>query len=387
MTRGQTPGPGRAGQRGAYAALLALAALDAAGYSVIAPVVPEIAERTGAGVGVVGALVATFAFGQLAGYPLGGKLVERRGASFLLACSLVLVAAGDLAFALTERLDVFFAARLVQGIGAAGLWLGVVFAVLERFRGEEYRRLTGVLAAYAVGSVAGPAIAAAGGIAAPFLIHLGLVAAAGGAVALLPRPHEPTRFASDRRALRTPGFAVASAGVLLAALGLGVLDGPLPLHFGERLGQAELAALYVGAAVVLGVASAAAGRLAPAPTLWTGAAATVAGLALAGAADAVPLWLVAIAVAAVGLGLGEAGALGVLLEAVGVERIVLALVVWSQVWAAGYLAGPALGGALAEAAGFAAVGLVPLVGLVLLAAAWIPATASRAAGRAGARAR
>jgi hypothetical protein len=30
-----------------YAALLALAALDAAGYGMLAPVIPEIAERTG----------------------------------------------------------------------------------------------------------------------------------------------------------------------------------------------------------------------------------------------------------------------------------------------------------------------------------------------------
>ncbi len=53
-------------------------------------------------------------------------------------------------------------------------------------------------------------------------------------------------------------------------------------------------------------------------------------------------------------------ALGVLLESVGVERIVAAMVVWSQVWAVGYLAGPALAGVLAEAAGFAAIGLLPL---------------------------
>ncbi|MEX2211817.1 MAG: MFS transporter [Gaiellaceae bacterium] len=352
----------------AYAALLALAALDAAGYSVIAPVIPEIGERTGAGPAVAGALVAAFALGQLGGFPLAGRVVSRRGAVAVFGGSLALVAVGDLGFILTERLEVFFPARLLQGVGAAGLWLGVVFGVLERFPGQEYRRLTGVLAAYSVGGIAGPGIAAAGGIAAPFAIHLALVGAAAGVVLALGSPRERPAFASDRAALLTPGFRLASAGVLIVALGLGVLDGPLPLHFAIELSQAEIAGLYVGGSIVLGVASAAAGSFRPGPMLWLGALATTAGIALAGATGAVPLWLAAVALVGVGLGLGEAGALGILLQHVGVERIVLAMVVWSQVWAVGYLVGPSVAGAVAEGLGFAALGVVPAAGLLLLAA-------------------
>ena len=44
-----------------------------------------------------------------------------------------------------------------------------------------------------------------------------------------------------------------------------------------------------------------------------------------------------------------------------VRYIVLAMVVWSQVWAIGYLVGPAVGGVVAEAFGYGALGLVPLV--------------------------
>jgi MFS family permease len=62
-----------------------------------------------------------------------------------------------------------------------------------------------------------------------------------------------------------------------------------------------------------------------------------------------------------GVGAGEAGSLGVLLESIGVDRIVLAMVVWSQIWAIGYLVGPAIGGGVAEALGYGALGLVPLV--------------------------
>ena len=51
----------------AYLVLLGLGALDAAGYSIIAPVVPEIEEATAAGPAILGALVACFAVGQLLG--------------------------------------------------------------------------------------------------------------------------------------------------------------------------------------------------------------------------------------------------------------------------------------------------------------------------------
>jgi hypothetical protein len=75
--------------------------------------------------------------------------------------------------------------------------------------------------------------------------------------------------------------------------------------------------------------------------------------------------------AGVGLGTGEAGSLGVFLEAIGVERIVLAMVIWSQIWAIGYLAGPAAGGGIAEAFGFGALGLVPATAALLVLAGFL----------------
>jgi hypothetical protein len=50
---------------------------------------------------------------------------------------------------------------------------------------------------------------------------------------------------------------------------------------------------------------------------------------------------------------------------------VIAMVVWSQVWALGYLAGPAAGGGVAEAIGFGAVGLVPLAAALLVVAGFV----------------
>lgn len=362
-----------------YLALLALAALDAAGYSVIAPVVPAIGETTGAGPGTVGALVACFALGQLVGYPLAGRGIRRRHSSWVLGVSLLLYTVGDLGFVVSESLVVFFPARFLQGVGAGGLWIGVVFGILERFPGDEYRRLTGILGSYSVGAIAGSVIAAVGGIRGPFLLHLGLVVAAGLVVVALGPPRERPQFGSDRAVLRTRGFRISSAGVLLVATGVGSLDGPLPLHFAERLSQLSIAVLYFGIGLVVAASAVAAGKVSASRALLWAAVALPAGIALAGATSSVGLWLVACTLAAVGFGAGEAGALGTLLATTGTERIVLAMVVWSQLWAVGYLAGPAVAGALAETLGYGALGLVPLAGAVALALTMRAGQASRVA--------
>jgi MFS family permease len=363
----------------AYLVLLGLGALDAAGYSIIAPVVPEIEEATAAGPAILGALVACFAVGQMLGYPLGGRGIERRHAVWVLAGSLVLVVLGDLGFVVGEGLGVWFPARLVQGIGAGGLWMGVSFAVIERFPGQEFPRLTGVLAAYGAGAIAGPAMGAAGGIRTPFLIHLVLVLVLAAALTRVGPPRGRVAFRSDRAALRSPGFVLASAGILLVALALGTFDGPLPLHFAELLGQAEIAALYVASAVVGAVCATVGGRLPPRPTLAVGTVLIPAAVAIAGLTESVGVWVVAAVLLGVGLGIGEAGALGILLHSIGVERIVLAMVVWSQVWALGYLAGPAAAGGVAEALGFGAIGLVPCAAALLVGAVFLRAPLARPA--------
>lgn len=350
----------------AYLVLLALAALDSAGYSIIAPVVPEIGDSTGAGPALMGALVASFAVGQMIGYPLAGRLLQRKHAVAVLLASLALVVVGDLGFILGDSLGVYFPSRLLQGIGAGGLWIGTCFAVLERYPGEEYRRLTGILAAYGVGSIAGPAIGGIGGISGPFAIHLVLVTAIALALVAIGAPKEPVKFGSDRAALRTPGFVLASAGILMVALTLGTLDGPLPLHFAEQLSQAEIAALYVLAALVSSVCATLAGRMSPRPVLAFSTVVMTLAISLGGLTEMVGLWILVAVLAGVGVGAGESGALGVLLESIGVQRIVLAMVVWSQVWAVGYLVGPAIGGGVAEAFGYGALGLVPLAASMLV---------------------
>jgi predicted MFS family arabinose efflux permease len=360
----------------AYLALLAVSAADATGYGVIAPVLPAISRTTHAGPGLIGVLVSALGLGAVVGYALAGPGIQRFGASAVLVASLLLAGVGTLGFIVSHSLAVYVVARVLQGVGSGGIWIGATVAVIERFPGEEYRRLTGVLGAYSVGTILGPVLGAAGGIRPPFAIYLALLVPAGVAAALVRAPGGARPVGSDRAALVRPGFRLASAAILMAALALGTFEGPLPLHFGVRLSQAEIGALFAASSVVVGAFSVAAGRLRPVVALWVGAPLLVGGIAMAGATNGVVPWIVTVGVASVGFGLTEAGSMGVLLEGVGRSGIVLAVVVWSQLWAGGYLVGPAAAGVVVQALGYAAVGLVPLAGLVLVLAAAIPARGS-----------
>jgi Major Facilitator Superfamily len=225
-----------------------------------------------------------------------------------------------------------------------------------------------IFAAYSVGGLIGPTLGAFGGIRGPFLTYLALLLAALPLALLVGEPQARREFAADRAVLRTRGFWVASAAILFAVLALGVLEGVLPLHFAERLSQGQIGGLYVGASLIVAVSAAAAGGMRPRPLVFAAVLLAVAGTSLAGMAADVPLWLLALALAAVGIGIANTGSLGLLVDAVPVQRIVTAMAVWSQIGIAGYLLGPLAGGIVADSLGYAFVGTVSAVAGLLVVA-------------------
>jgi MFS family permease len=347
--------------------IIALAALDAAGYSVIAPALPAISDATGAGPALIGALVATFPAGALVGFALAGPGVRRGRTRAVLACSLLVVAVGSLGFVVSDDLAVLFPARTLMGLGSGGLWMGVTFATLERAPGQEYLGMSRLLAAYSAGSLIGPALGAIGGIRGPFAVYLALVLVGLLALPFLRPPRERRTFSSDWSALRLPGFWFACAAGLVAVIGLGIIEGVLPLHLAAELSQAQIGGLYAGLALLLAGTAVAAGYAAPRLVIAVGTALLVVGIALTGLADAPAYWLACLAVAGIGFGLTETGSAGALFEAVETERIVTAMIVWSQIGIVGYLLGPLAGGAVAEGLSFAWIGIVPILAAAALA--------------------
>ena len=356
------------GTRAAYPLLLALGALDATGYSVIVPVGPAIADATGAGPATIGALVASFPAGMVAGFALAGWAVRRRSPRIILVGSLALVALGALGFVLADSLAVYFVARTLMGLGSGGIWIGVTFDTLERWPGQEYLCMSRVFAAYSVGGLIGPALGVFGGIRGPFLAYLVLLVLALPAVWFVTESPTRREFGGDRTVLRTRAFWIACAAILFAVLALGVLEGVLPLHLAERLTQAQIGALYVGASLVVALSATASGGRRPRPLVFAAVLLSVAGISLAGVAADVPLWILAVGLAGIGIGLGNTGSLGLLVEAVPVERIVTAMVVWSQIGIVGYLLGPLAGGLVADGPGYAYLGVVPAVAGILVLA-------------------
>jgi MFS family permease len=255
-----------------------------------------------------------------------------------------------------------------MGLGSGGIWIGVTFDTLERWPGQEYLCMSRIFAAYSLGGLIGPTLGAFAGIRGPFLGYLALLLAALPLVLLVGEPQARREFAADRAVLRTRGFRVASAAILFAVLALGVLEGVLPLHFAERLSQAQIGGLYVGASLIVAASAAAAGGRRPRPLVFAAVLLAVTGTSLAGMAADVPLWLLALALAAVGIGIANTGSLGLLVEAVPIQRIVTAMVVWSQIGIIGYLLGPLAGGLVADSLGYAYLGTVSAIAGLLVVA-------------------
>jgi MFS family permease len=101
----------------AYLVLLALGALDAAGYSVIAPVLPSISRELAAGPALIGVLVASFPAAMVAGFAAAGQLVRRGRTTLVLRLSLLLTD-GRVRFHL--RLRLWGVSRVA---GTDGAWL------------------------------------------------------------------------------------------------------------------------------------------------------------------------------------------------------------------------------------------------------------------------
>jgi len=346
--------------------LLALSAVDAAGYSVIAPTLPVLADRYDAGPATIGMLASTFPLAMMLGFALAGRLVRTGRTRITLLSAIGVAAVGAVLFATATGLPALFLARTLMGLGSGGLWIGVTFATLAYWPGQEYLCMSRIYAAYSAGALLGPMLGALGGTTAPFLAYALLLAVIAPAAALLPAPATGA-FRSDRAALRTRRFWVSAIGIMLAILATGALDGVLPLHFAERLSQAGIGVAYLVVGALIAAGSAVAGHQPPARMLIVGAIAITVGLTLAGATSTLAPWAAGLLFIGLGAGAAQTGATGLLLAAVPTARIVTAMVVWSQLGILGYLAGPAAGGVLAEHLGYAALGLLPAAALVLLA--------------------
>lgn len=376
-------------RRAILAVAVGAVAMDTALLGVIAPLLPDIEDRTGAGESALGVSISAYAVPvMLFSLPLG-RAADLIGRRWLLVGGLLLTGAGSGLIAVTESLDVLIAGRAVQGLGSAASWIAALAVVSDLAPPGKRGESIGVaLAATSVGSIAGPALGGVTadvlGFAAPFLIVCGAsVALALAVVAVF--PPEARRTASETPAWRTiarstrSGIgAVATAITFGAAGALGVVELVAPLDLDARLGLSSTA---IGLLFALSIAVDAPmspiggrwgdrrGRRGPAVAGLATLAASVALLAVfastLGAAFALGLF-------GAGFSLSMAAAVPWLDEAFGALERGLGYGMLNLLYSAGYALGPLIGGGVLE---LASADLAYLVTAALLAAGAIAAVA------------
>ncbi|HEX8273353.1 MAG TPA: MFS transporter [Longimicrobiaceae bacterium] len=218
--RGSRPreqdGAGRAVGRSPLAVVFLTVFLDLVGFGIVIPLLPLYAERFGAGPVAVTWLVAVYSLMQLLFAPWWGALSDRVGRRPVLLVGLFGSAASYLLFGLAGSLATLFVGRALAGlmganVGVAQAYIADVTAPEERARGMGL-----IGAAFGLGFILGPAIGGALshlGHAAPFL-GAAAVAAANGLLALWRLPES---LPADRRDARPAGAGPAARLRALAA--------------------------------------------------------------------------------------------------------------------------------------------------------------------------
>ncbi len=161
--------------------VIATLALDALGFGIVVPLVPELVRRlsgtdqSGASL-AVGVLVMVFALAQLVASPVLGGLSDRYGRRPVLLLSIAGVAANYLLLAWAPTLAWLFAGRVLAGITAANVPTASAYIADISTPEERGRRFGLIGASFGFGFVIGPAL---GGVLGDIDVRLPFEVAAG----------------------------------------------------------------------------------------------------------------------------------------------------------------------------------------------------------------
>lgn len=381
------PSPTAGSRRAILFVAISAIALETALLGLIAPLLPEIERRTGAGDAALGLAIAAYAMPILAFSIPAGRVADRLGRRPLLLGGLALTALGSLLIASSGSLAVLLAGRAVQGLGSTGSWVAALALVSDLARpGRKGEAIGFALAANSFGSIGGPAL---GGILggqisfeAPFILVSAIGAGlfvAGGVVlprGAAPGVGEPGRRPGTLASLRRPAALVPAVLVVAAASFLGMIDFTVPLDVSRRLGTTATAIglLFALAAILDALASPIAGTLGDRRGRRPVAVAGAIVVAIAGILLAALGTLAGTAVALVVFGVGQsivfAAAVPWLDESFGALDRGLAYGGLNLVFALGYTIGPLIGGGLLGAASADLVYLL-MAGVAAAGAGWL----------------
>lgn len=195
----------------------------------IATAMPTIMDLFGAG-GLYAWAFSTFVIGQLLATILAGRVADRRGPLAPMAAGFGAFLLGLVLAALAPGVGWFFAARLLQGLGAGGLMLALYVTIALAFRGAERAGVLGWISfVWLLPAFVGPPLAAwltTISWRLVFAVMLPLLVAAA-LLALGPMRRVQAAFRPGEQTHRFPAWAtlavaLSPAAVQLAGQGLGV---------------------------------------------------------------------------------------------------------------------------------------------------------------------
>lgn len=185
------------------------------------PALPELAQKTGASLTGIGALVSTFYFGSVTSLLASGVISDRIGQRPLLAAGMIALSSGALGISLSPTLGLVLAAGALAGLGFGTLLVSTNLLVAAAFTEGRASALNFVAVFGGVGSFCSPAIAAASlkqiGSAIPVFWACAFVAIA--ALPMVGRlPSSPAQPAEDAGEQPRPAYRdplVLATGLLL----------------------------------------------------------------------------------------------------------------------------------------------------------------------------
>jgi len=359
------------GLPGEVKVLAAVAFCVAAGFGIVAPVIPVFARTFGVSRTAAGAVVSAFALMRLLSVLRVGRLVDRLGSRRVLGVGIAVVAVSSALAGLAQTYTQLIVLRGVGGIGSAMFSVSASALLLGVTTPETRGRSLGAFqGGFLAGGVAGPAL---GGVVsgisvrAPFFFYAGTLAAAGAVgLALLPRVAGSPRGAGDgpggptlREALRLPAFraaCVTNAADSWAVLG--VRSALVPLFVAEALHRSTVVTglgfvvFTAGNVVTLVLGGRVVDRRGRRPVLLAGCSASAGGVALLALPASLPLFLVSLVVFGLGSGLLDTAPAAMMGDVA--QRSGTVVAAFQMAGDAGSLAGPLVAGALADGVGYGA---------------------------------
>ena len=163
------------GSRATAIALVLGMFTEAVGYGMVAPTLPFMARKVGVGETALGLLGGVYAaVGLFVAVPFG-IVAQRYGRRALVIFGHAFLAIASIGFVFAPTYPWLLVARTVQGLGAAGVWVGSLTIAADLSADSSMgRSLAWITGAWSVGFIVGPALGGLGTLATPFVVYAAL---------------------------------------------------------------------------------------------------------------------------------------------------------------------------------------------------------------------